>query len=210
MRFLLLALAGLLVFLFPACVQGQTTLAAGGQHFLQIQANIVYAWGYNAYGQLGQGDNINRPTPQPVSLAPAQSGNPVSVCGGMSFSCVLDDNNDLACTGRDSYGQQGEGANRTDTNMMAMPPGVASVAHLACAYGSVLATTTTGALVVWGRNLDGELGVGHTSEVWEPEVSICTVEFWFRVRRICSSSSLYERLDSASWRPKGCTPHLVP
>jgi alpha-tubulin suppressor-like RCC1 family protein len=101
MRFLLVAIiVGLLAFLLPpAGVQGQTTLAAGENHFMQIEGNILYGWGWNTEGQLSQGDNTNKPTPQPVSLSPALSGNPVSVCAGWAHSCVLDDNNDMACTG---------------------------------------------------------------------------------------------------------------
>jgi alpha-tubulin suppressor-like RCC1 family protein len=103
MRFLIVALVGLLVTLLPAGAQVQTIFAAGRYHYIQINGNVVSSWGKNFYGQLGQGDNTNKPTPQPVTLAPTQSGNPVSVCAGYRHSCVLDDESNLACTGRDKW-----------------------------------------------------------------------------------------------------------
>jgi alpha-tubulin suppressor-like RCC1 family protein len=117
------------------------------------------------------GDWAKRPTPQPVPLAPALSGYPVSVCTGWHFSCVLDSNKDVACTGKDDFGQQGTGDNGGYSIRLAIPTGVSSVVHLACGYNSVLATTKTGSLMAWGGNTYGGLGVASVTAVWEAQVS---------------------------------------
>jgi alpha-tubulin suppressor-like RCC1 family protein len=175
MRFLLVALIGLLVFLLSAGVQGQTTLAAGYYHFLQIKGNTVYGWGRNSSGQLGLGENTDKPTPQPVPLAPTQSGNPVSACAGNWHSCILDDENNLSCTGNDYFGQTGVGLSDVNTNLLGMPTGVSSVAHVGCGGSAVYVTTTTGALMTWGKNDDGQLGLAPATwgtKVREAQVSI--------------------------------------
>jgi alpha-tubulin suppressor-like RCC1 family protein len=165
------AVLAFLFFHLPACVQGHTTLAGGGSHFFQIEGLVLFSWGGNSKGQLGQGDTSNRPTPTPVTLAPTQSSTPLSVCAGEAHSCVLDDENNLACTGSDDKGQVGIGAGASDTDLLGVPTGVSSVIHVACGANSVLATTTTGALKTWGWNQHGELGVPAVNEVWEAVVS---------------------------------------
>jgi alpha-tubulin suppressor-like RCC1 family protein len=157
-------------------VQTHYAFAGGLRHFSQIQADEVFGWGANSFGQLGLGDNTNKPTPQSVPLAPALSGSPVSVCSGYYFSCVLDSNKDVACTGRDDEGQQGVGATAADTNLLTIPSGVSSVVHLACGSHSVLVTTTTGSLMAWGFNPSGGLGLPPVTAVdkyrlWEAQVS---------------------------------------
>jgi alpha-tubulin suppressor-like RCC1 family protein len=174
--YIVIALA-MTAFLFPACVQGHTTLAAGTFHYMQIDKDqTLWGWGGNYMGQLGKGDTGGtEPTPQPVPLAPALSGDPVSVCAGSSFTCVLDSNKDLACTGSDLYGALGEGAYEADRNVLGIPTGVALVDHLACGNHVVLATTSTGTLLVWGKDSYGQLGRGGGIDpaVWEAEVSFC-------------------------------------
>jgi alpha-tubulin suppressor-like RCC1 family protein len=160
-----------------ACVQGQThsTLAAGYGHFMEIKSGGLLGWGWNTGGQLGLGDNTNKPTPAPVALTPALSGYAVSVCAGLSHTCVLDSDKKVACSGADFDGQQGVGASNVATNVLvAVPTGGSDIAHLACGYASVHVTTTDGNLLAWGRDVYGMLGLGHDNHpVWVPEVCFC-------------------------------------
>jgi alpha-tubulin suppressor-like RCC1 family protein len=166
---LLLALLGLF-FITPVQGQNPSTLAGGLNFFAEIECKVLWGWGRNDRGQLGLSDNTNRPTPQPVPLSPALSGSPVSVCTGFAFMCVLDDKGEVGCTGQDTYGQTGVGDSAVDTNVLGIPTGVASVAHVSCGALSVLATTTEGGLMAWGYNGDGGLGLGNTTKsVWEPK-----------------------------------------
>jgi alpha-tubulin suppressor-like RCC1 family protein len=168
--FMLIAIATM-AFLFPVCVQGHVTLAAGTSHYVQIVNTEVYSWGENNSGQLGQGDFLPKQTPQPVSLSPALNADPLSLCSGNSFVCVLDTANELACTGNNFSGQMGVGTSG-NTNVLGIPTGVSSVAHVACGVYSVLATTTSGALRVWGLNKYGLLGLADAEKVWVAVVSL--------------------------------------
>jgi alpha-tubulin suppressor-like RCC1 family protein len=116
-------------------------------------------------------------------LTPALSGDPVSVCVGYSHTCILDNNQNVACTGRDQYGQIGVGASAVQVNVLTLTTGVSSVAYLACGRDAVFATTTTGALWAWGKNAYYQLGFGNSGDRWEAaEVSIfvvCCFLFFF-------------------------------
>jgi alpha-tubulin suppressor-like RCC1 family protein len=162
----------IMAFLFPASALGDTTLAAGGGHLVQIDKDMnVWAWGINDWGQLALGHNTNQPTPQIVTIAPTLSGDPVSVCAGIGHTCVLDSFKNVACAGRDGYGQIGVGDSDSSSNVLVRPTGVSSVAHIACSSTGVLATTAAGALLVWGSDKYGNLGTGtSTATVWEAVV----------------------------------------
>jgi alpha-tubulin suppressor-like RCC1 family protein len=153
---------------------------------MHIDANgFVWGWGANYYGQLSQGDNVNKPTPQPVMLAPALGGAPVSVCAGGEHTCVLDSNKEVACTGKDYYGQVGAGGETQHMNVLTLAVGVSSIVHLGCGPTSVLATTTTGALMVWGKDDWAQLGRGiKANVVWEA----VEVRFFYYFVRACGRS----------------------
>lgn len=53
--------------LFPSGVKTIVAIGAGDSHSLAMAANgAIYAWGYNKFGQLGDGSTANRNDPTPV------------------------------------------------------------------------------------------------------------------------------------------------
>ncbi|NIQ52402.1 MAG: RCC1 repeat-containing protein, partial [Gammaproteobacteria bacterium] len=96
----------------PVAVSGGETFSsvqAGSGHTCAISSAIpaVYCWGDNAFGQLGDGTNIQRLAPWPA-LAEATV---LSVSEG--HSCSVDPYGDAYCWGRNHRGQLGNG---TSTN----------------------------------------------------------------------------------------------
>jgi alpha-tubulin suppressor-like RCC1 family protein len=58
--YMLIALA-MMAFLIPACVLGDTTLAAGIGHVVQIDKDMgMWTWGGNQWGQLSLGHNTDQ------------------------------------------------------------------------------------------------------------------------------------------------------
>ena len=118
-------------------------------------------WGYNYFGQLGDGSFKDRHTA--VDVVGLGSG-VAEVDAGSYFTCALTTGGAVKCWGANRYGQLGDG---TTTNrdkpvdVVGLGSGVVAVSagdEQACAL------TTGGAVKCWGRNDVGQLGDGTTTE----------------------------------------------
>ena len=137
-----------------------TAVAAGGDDSLALTStHAVLAWGYNGYGQLGNGSTGNTNTPVSVMLP---TGTVVTaVAAGSIDSLALTSTGSVLAWGYNLDGELGDG---TKTNSDApvtvkLPPGTKVTAIAAGGYSS-LALTSTGAVYAWGYNAEGELGNG--------------------------------------------------
>lgn len=82
------------------------SIAVGDSHACMVtNGGLAFCWGDNFYGQLGDGTNELRRTPQPVLLAGAT---PVAVAAAGNTTCVLT-TTDLRCFGDSFHGQIGTG-----------------------------------------------------------------------------------------------------
>lgn len=94
-------------------LSGVTAISAnGGMHNLGIKSDgTLWAWGYNKYGQLGDGTTTNRSTPVQVSGV----ANPVAISAGGDHSLDVKTDGTLLAWGNNAYGQLGDG---TTTNRL--------------------------------------------------------------------------------------------
>ena len=122
----------------------------------------MWAWGYNNYGQLGDGSTTNRFTPVPVSGLTGC----VAIAGGSSHSLGLKADGSLRAWGYNNYGQLGDGST---TNRLT-PVRVSGTGWVATAggYQHSLGLKADGSLWAWGRNMEGELGLGDTTNRLSP------------------------------------------
>lgn len=141
----------------PVAVPGLTDvvhLAGGRNHVLAVREDgTVWAWGQNAYGQLGDGTLVRRNAPvrvQGVSDA-------VAVEAGAEFSLALLADGTVMSWGRSNSGQLGRGDTVTRP-VAGVVPGLPPVAELGCGRGHALAVSTTGQLYGWGLDNYGQLG----------------------------------------------------
>ncbi|MBC7908323.1 MAG: hypothetical protein H7Y60_16470 [Rhodospirillaceae bacterium] len=133
-------------------------------------AGRVYAWGYNAYGQLGQGDTTNRAVATQITwfaqqnipiaeiIVPREGGN--SVAAGCVFFRSTD-GRVFGC-GYNVCGQLGNGT-LTNSSLPVRCGTIASIAKVFASaqdYTSVFAIDSAGKLYAWGRNGHGQLGLG--------------------------------------------------
>jgi alpha-tubulin suppressor-like RCC1 family protein len=93
----------------PTMVSGlslMTTIAAGFNHTIALMNNngTIWTWGSNSNGQLGDGTQIDRPTPLPVSGLTGV----FAIAAGNKDNIVLR-NNDFQVWGSNSNGQLGDG-----------------------------------------------------------------------------------------------------
>ena len=86
-------------------------LSAGGEHSCAFDSNNqVYCWGYNYYGQLGNGNTTNSYIPVGIDASGALAGKVVAqIYSGYEHSCALDSNSQAYCWGSGLSGQLGEG-----------------------------------------------------------------------------------------------------
>jgi len=126
----------------------------------------VLSWGFNNYGQLGDGTNgtpacvcgnANCCKNLPVTLA--NSANFIAVSGGASHTMLLRNDNTVWVFGRGTFGTLGLG-NTNDVNSMQQVP-ITNVIAIAGGSG-VHSLFLKGDGTVWscGYNFDGELGDG--------------------------------------------------
>ena len=144
------------------------SIATGALHTCAVTTSGgVKCWGYNAYGQMGDGTTTNRTTP--VNVSGLTSG-VASISAGTHHTCAVTTSGGAKCWGYNAYGQMGDGtfdyADRTTpVDVSGLTSGVASISTGAL---HTCAVTTSGGAKCWGYNQDGQLGDGTTTDSSTP------------------------------------------
>ncbi|MFN3199957.1 MAG: thrombospondin type 3 repeat-containing protein [Bradymonadia bacterium] len=153
-------------------------IAAGDFHTCAIlDDGTLKCWGLNNYGQLGQGDTTYRgdhanemgDNLSAIDLGAGRSA--VAVTVGASHTCALLDDDTVKCWGYNGYGNlgygdtasRGDAANEMGDNLAAIDLGDGAQAISASTHHTC-ALLNSGAVKCWGRNNNGQLGVGNTTQ----------------------------------------------
>lgn len=127
----------------------------------------AYCWGYNAWGQLGNGAvSLQEDYPSPVDATPLQAAESfVKIAAGIMHTCALTNQGRAYCWGSDDYGQLGNGGVLIDDQTSPSPVDVStlqigeSFSQLTVADHSC-GLTNQGRAYCWGRDDVGQLGNG--------------------------------------------------
>ena len=129
----------------------------GNAHACAAASGIVYCWGDNVDGQLGDGTIVDHLTPTPVAGINGVTG----VAVGEAHSCALTDAGAVWCWGAGTGGETGSG----DFSASRVPVPVADLASGVSAITAGLLHTcarlASGGIVCWGIGDMGELGHGR-------------------------------------------------
>ena len=139
-------------------------IAAGDYHSLAFTTNgEVYAWGYNAWGQLGLGTSGNAYNESSPVLITALS-NVSGIFAGRFHSLAFTTNGEVYAWGYNYFGQLGLGtsgdASNKNSPVLITALSNITVSGIAAGYYHSLALTTNGEVYAWGRNSYGQLGLG--------------------------------------------------
>jgi alpha-tubulin suppressor-like RCC1 family protein len=153
-------------------------ISAGIYHSLAVDENgQVYAWGYNAYGQLGINSTNNSPVPVAVLPGAIPAGVKITkVWAGGYHSVAQGDNGKLYAWGYNPYGQLGNNSTANSSVPVAVaagaiPAGV-SIVRFATGYAHSIAVGDDGKVYTWGNNSNGELGNNSTANSSLPVVAL--------------------------------------
>jgi len=137
---------------------GAVAVTAGDGHSCALTSGgAVSCWGWNFYGQLGDGTTTQRATP--VTVTGLESG-VVGVDAGGGSTCAVTNAGAALCWGGNSYGQLGDGSTTNRLTPVAVGGLGSGVSTLAMGRWHGCAVTTGGALLCWGHNSSGQLGDG--------------------------------------------------
>ncbi len=135
-----------------------TSVSAGWRHSLALDTNgMVWAWGYNRQGELGEPSKIN--SPRPIQVGGISSVK--SIAAGAYHNLALTTDGHVWAWGDNSSGQLGNGAIGIDSSTpvpVGTPPLQGIVAIAAGLYHS-LAVDANGTVYAWGDNSIGQLGI---------------------------------------------------
>ena len=153
----------------PVTVTGITTaiaIEAGIFHTCALLADgTLRCWGRNDEGRLGNGTTADSSTPTIVSgIAPA------AAAPGAEHACALLQDGTVRCWGDNNWGQLGNGspAGATATTPATAVTGITTATAASSGAEHTCALLQDGSVQCWGRNTDGRLGNGTTTNAFTP------------------------------------------
>ncbi|HZI06260.1 MAG TPA: fibrinogen-like YCDxxxxGGGW domain-containing protein, partial [Archangium sp.] len=152
----------------------QLAAHATSQHTCaRLDSGAVRCWGRNAHGQLGLGHTLPVGDDETPASVPSVTtgGIALQLATGADHTCALLSPGVLTCWGRNESGQLGLG----HTSSSSTPPttrvglGGAMAFQVATGAWHTCALPGSGEPRCWGRNTQGQLGLGHTYNLGDNE-----------------------------------------
>jgi len=138
---------------------GVAAIDAGDDHTCAVTGGGgLKCWGYNEFGQLGDGTKASRSVPVDSQ---GFAGGVAGIAAGWGHTCVRTTGGGAKCWGDNEYGQLGDGetvgGRLTPVDVTGLGYGVLKIS---AEGGQSCALTTGGGVSCWGINKYGQLGDG--------------------------------------------------
>jgi len=142
-------------------------VAVGSKHAVIVtETGAVYGMGWNLYGTLGLGHCEDVDSPTLIRSLERADVDVVDACCGSNFTILLSSTGDAYACGSNADGALGLGPNAppsTSTPTLIDVPDDVSWRRLRCGASHVVATSTSGALYLWGSNAHGQCDADATT-----------------------------------------------
>lgn len=153
-----------------------TNSSLGGRHALALSSTgRIFAWGQNFYGELGDGTRIDSNLPVDITgmFNLVDGEHIVEISTGFFHSAALTSSGRLFTWGENYDGQLGDKTNLNKSIPVDITPNFylsngEKIIKLSLGYGFSAAITSFGRVFTWGRNYDGQLGNGTTTQINYP------------------------------------------
>lgn len=156
-------------------VSNAITAISGGFHGCAITSGgKIYCWGQNCNGQLGNGTSIDCLTSSNLSSLAVEVGNMgviKSAALGGWHSCAISNSDEVYCWGSNTNGELGIGklSSKSVLPLKVILP--AGAKQITAGETHTCALMNSGAVMCWGNNQQGQLGLyGFTAVVTPKEV----------------------------------------
>lgn len=136
---------------------GVVAISAGGSGTCAVtQGAGVLCWGFG-YGAGGGSTNV------PVAVS-GLTDELVSISLGQDHGCAVTSQGAVLCWGQNTHGQLGDGSNTASATPVAVVGAGSGFVAVSAQADFTCALTSAGQTHCWGRNAQGQLGNGSTSD----------------------------------------------
>jgi alpha-tubulin suppressor-like RCC1 family protein len=152
-------------------LSGASAIAAGMWHTCAVlrSGGGVRCWGWNDYGQLGDGTTASRAT----SVATSGLSGASAIVAGESHSCALLTSGVVRCWGSNGSGQLGDGTDASNRLTPVAVRGLTGISAIAAGQSYTCAIVrSSGAARCWGVNTSGQLGNGQADGINNTPIAV--------------------------------------
>lgn len=161
-------------------------VAAGRRHVLgRTSAGVLYGWGFNGAGELGDGTTTEKSSPVTVV---GGITNWTQMSAGQYHNLAITATGLLYTWGKGSYGRLGDGTTVNKSSPVTVLGGITNWSWVSAGYAHSLAPTSTGILYGWGYNQSFRIGDGTNTVRSSPVTIIGGVTTWSKASAGYSSN----------------------
>ncbi len=150
----------------PVAVAGITNaaaIAAGYAHTCVLLSNgAVKCWGWNAYGQIGDGAPLSFDAANSTPISVSGVTNATSIAAGQYHTCALLEDKTVKCWGNNGSHELGDGGDIPSPTPVPVE-GLTNAVGLSAGHFNTCAILEDGQVKCWGGNFRTQLANGGTS-----------------------------------------------